>query len=116
MKATRISKKLLNQLPTNVSEYLQWVKEDYGIKSVDIRNEPAGYSYYNSEGHTYRAFYGKIEAGYEMVSEANVGASGLSNKISDKSPAFPSGTWIVDIGYYGNYYCNLINVGNPALE
>lgn len=116
MKATRISKKLLSQLPENVSEYLQRVKEDYGIKSVTVKNEVAGYSYYNAEGHTYRAFYGKVEAGYEMVSEANIGASGLSNKICDKSPSFPSGTWIVDIGYYGSYYCYLINVGNPALE
>jgi hypothetical protein len=112
----RISKKLKSALPTNVAQAVEDLAESYNIKSLSLRSEPAGYQLRAGEGERIRILQGDLDADVEMIAAHNLGATGLSMKIGERTPPLPAGTWIIRVSYYTRYWMDLINIGQPALE
>jgi hypothetical protein len=111
----RISKKALSQMPADVAEMIRVVGADYGIKSFEYEQKPAGYTVYHAEGARYYYVYAGDTLKVEMVSESTVGASGVRHEIGAKVQP-PTGTTVITVSYYRDYYMSVVNISESALS
>lgn len=99
----RISKKLSQTFPQAVASKIQAIGEDYGIKSFSLQVVDETKKFYVGEGERYTgiAADGK-EASFEVVSENNIGAAGLSHRIGSQF-GMPAGSYLINVWYYSGY-------------
>jgi hypothetical protein len=113
-KAIRISKggKFAKMFPDPVADKIRRVAQDYGIKSFDHESTVPSKKFYVGEGDRYTGIFADGQsAGFEVVSEHNLGASGLSHAIGEQFQ-MPGGTYLVRVYYYTKYFMNVYTVVN----
>lgn len=108
-RSIRVSKKSLAAFPTEVSEAIKFLADDYQIKSFSFKSVTADTKFYAGEGHRYTVITGEKQSSVEMVAEHNFGASGVSYNIGQEFTV-PVGSFVLKISYYTKFWLDVTNV------
>lgn len=105
----RVSKKSMAAFPSEVSEAIKTLADDYQIKSFSFKSVTADTKFYAGEGHRYTVITGENKSSVEMVAEHNFGASGVSYNIGSEFKV-PVGSFVIRISYYTKFWMDVTNV------
>lgn len=112
----RISKKLDDMFPKNVSHQIRMIAEDHNIKSFELQEVAETKAFYVAEGDSYVGIGpdGK-QASFEVVNQNNIGAAGLSHKIGEQFK-MPAGSYLLNVWYYDKYYMTVYKIEQKVLN
>lgn len=115
-KSIRISKKLNEMFPPQVVKQIEATAADHRIKSFSLETVTESKTFYVAEGESYTgiAADGKV-ASFEVVSENNIGGSGMSHKIGERF-AMPAGTYLINVYYYTKYFMTVYQISPKMIE
>ncbi len=112
----RISKKLEDMFPKYVSRKIRAIAEDYHIKSFELQDVLETKAFFVSEGDSYIGISpDSRQASFEVVNQNNIGAAGLSHKISEQFK-MPAGSYLLNVWYYDRYYLTVYHIGQRQLN
>lgn len=115
-KKTRISNKLSEMFPKKVVTQIKRIEEDYRIKSFNLEDVNENKAFFVAEGDKYIGIGPNgQEAAFEVVSQNNIGATGLSHKIGEQFK-MPPGSYLLNIWYYDRYYLTIYRIGQKQLQ
>jgi hypothetical protein len=112
----RISKQLKDKFPPSVVHQIQIIADDHNIKSFNLEEVSESKSFFVAEGDSYTGIGpdGKT-ASFEVVSEHNIGAAGLSHKIGEQFK-MPAGSYLLNVWYYDKYYLTVYRICSKLLN
>lgn len=111
-KSIRISKQLNKRYPAQVVKAIETVASRYHIKSFKAETVNSDKVFYVAEGESYTGIKADgTSASFEVVAGHNLGASGLSHKISERF-SMPAGSYLINVYYYDKYYMTVYSIQN----